>query len=111
MHTCKANVLYITEKLQFFSLAIIISVDNQTLMIINHNQDEILKNTILKKNRVLLSYKCIITSIKLINHKISTILSVFNSLNHFNIRKNTSVRMSVFNSILMIKSRLMKGIL
>ena len=72
MHTCKAIIFYILQKNYNFFSAVIISVDNQIL-------DDSTEITILKKNRVLLSSKCINTSTKLINHKISTILSVFNS--------------------------------
>jgi len=72
MHTYKGIIiLYIAEKLQFFS-AVIISIDNQIF-------DDNIEITILKKNQILLSSKCINTSTKLINHKISTILSVFSS--------------------------------
>jgi len=58
MYTYKAIIFYILQKNYNFFLSIIISIDNQTLTI-----TEI---TILKKNRVLLSSKCINTSTKLI---------------------------------------------
>jgi len=70
MYTYKAIIFYMLQKNYNFFFAVIISVDNQTLMIA-------LKSQFSRKIK-LLSSKCINTSIKL-NHKINTIFSVFNS--------------------------------
>ena len=69
MHTFNNIISYILSKNYNFSSAVIIAINNQTQMIS--------LKLILNKNRVLLSFKHMYMSTKLIKHEINIVLLVY----------------------------------